>query len=200
MKNENQFEQIKSELKKHLKPHRFNHTLGVVKMASKLAKKYDVDVKQAKLAALLHDCAKNFTNQEMLQVAKNEKITLDPIMLLEPQLLHGPVGAAIAKKTYHVHDPEVLSAIACHTTGKCDMSLLDKIIYLSDFIEPGRDYPGVERLRRDCFEKDINTACKEAFDNTISYVISIGGLLHPKTIEARNYIIIEDKYQLEKDR
>ncbi|MGI6556491.1 MAG: bis(5'-nucleosyl)-tetraphosphatase (symmetrical) YqeK [Pseudoramibacter sp.] len=198
-KEKNQFEQIKAELKKVLKPHRFNHTLGVVKSASKLAKQNAIDARQAELAALLHDCAKNFSNQEMLQIAKDEKIALDPIMILEPQLLHGPVGAVVAKKKYHVKDPEVLSAVACHTTGKSDMSTLDKIIYLADFIEPGRDYPGVEHLRQTSYEKDLDTACREAFDNTISYVMSIGGLIHPKTIEARNYMIIEDKYQVNKE-
>ena len=79
------------------------------------------------------------------------------------------------------------------------MSTLDKIIYLADFIEPGRDYPGVEHLRKTSYDKDLDMACREAFDNTISYVMRIGGLIHPRTIEARNYMIIEEKYQINKE-
>lgn len=136
------YDEMEKHLKKQLKPKRFKHTLGVIDCAVDMAERNGADVKKAELAALLHDCAKNYSRDELLSVAGRCRIPLDDITLKEPQLLHGPVGAVVAREEYGVTDSEILDAIAYHTTGREDMTLLDKIIYLADFIEPSRDYPG----------------------------------------------------------
>lgn len=184
------YDEMEKHLKKQLKPKRFKHTLGVIDCAVDMAERNGADVKKAELAALLHDCAKNYSRDELLSVAGRCRIPLDDITLKEPQLLHGPVGAVVAREEYGVTDPEILDAIAYHTTGREDMTLLDKIIYLADFIEPSRDYPGVDKLRAAC-KGEIDDACILAFSNTIRYIASISGLIHPRTVVARNYLILQ---------
>jgi len=103
-------------------------------------------------------------------------------------LIHGPVGAKIATDLFKITDRDILSAIEYHTYGKKNMTKLEKIIYLADLIEEGRDYPGVEELRA-LAERDLDRAVLKALDNSIIHVIAKGGLIHPNTIEARNYII-----------
>jgi predicted HD superfamily hydrolase involved in NAD metabolism len=194
MTNE-EFLNLQNQLKQILKPSRFTHTLGVIKSAEQMAKRFNVDNEKARVAALLHDCAKNYTNRQMIAIAQAEELPLDEITLAEPQLLHGPVGAVVARQTYGIKDEAILSAIAYHTTGRENMQPLEKIIYLADFIEPGRRYPGVESLREACQEDDLDGACLMAFTNTINYINAIGGLIHPRTINARNALILKKKYQ-----
>jgi len=187
-----EFEQIQKKLKKNLKPKRYRHTLGVVESAAKLAEYYGENIEKARYAALLHDCAKNFSDKDLIRVAKEANLELDPIIMEEPQLLHGPVGAVIAKQEYGIKDHEVLNAIAYHTTGRPYMSNLEKIIYLADFVEPGRDYPSVDALREHAY-KGLNGAMIFALTNTIRYIASINGYIHGRTVDARNYFIMEEK-------
>ncbi len=194
MTNE-EFLNLQNQLKQILKPSRFTHTLGVVKSAEQMAKRFNIDSEKARVAALLHDCAKNYTNKQMIEIARAEALPLDEITLAEPQLLHGPVGAVVARQTYGVKDEAILSAIAYHTTGRENMQPLEKIIYLADFIEPGRHYPGVDDLREACKEDDLDEACLIAFTNTIDYINAIGGLIHLRTIKARNALILKKKHQ-----
>ena len=111
-------------------------------------------------------------------------------MRRERAIIHGPVGAILAKRDYGISDEEILNAIRIHTTGDVNMSLLEKIIFLSDLIEPGRAFPGVDELRVKAF-KDLDEAMVHAFDMTIMHVLNKGSLLHPKTVSARNYILME---------
>lgn len=187
----NDFEQLKEQLHDHLKPKRYQHTLGVILSADELAMRFGADREKTALAALLHDCAKNYSDKDLLKIAKNSELELDEVTLREPQLLHGPVGAVVAEKEYGVHDREILDAITYHTTGRVNMTLMDKIIYLADFIEPNRDYPHVNDLRKSCKKDSIDDACILAFSNTIRYIVSIDGLIHSRTIDARNYLIIQ---------
>jgi len=182
---------IDLELKKALTKDRYEHTMNVVKITESLALRYHADVDKASLAALLHDCAKNFSCEELLAYAKANNVKIDPVTRLEPQLLHGPVGAVVAEKTYGVTDKKVLNAIHYHTTGREHMSKLEKIIYLADFIEPSRTYPGVDQLRSIAFE-DLDKAMIMALTNTIRYVSSINSLIHKRTITARNDLIIKE--------
>lgn len=194
MTNE-EFLNLQNRLKQTLKPRRFIHTLGVIESAEQMARHFNIDNEKARVAALLHDCAKNYTNEKMLDIARAAKLPLDEITLAEPQLLHGPVGAVVARQIYGIKDEAILSAIAYHTTGRENMQPLEKIIYLADFIEPGRHYPGVESLREACKEDDLDEACLMAFSNTINYINAIGRLIHPRTINARNALILKKKYQ-----
>ena len=122
-----------------------------------------------------------------LYKAKEYDIKLDPVSLSQKELIHAPVGAKIAKHIFKIKDKDILTAIEYHTYGKKNMTKLEKIIYLADLIELGRDYPGVEELRA-LAEKDLDRAVLKALDNSIIHVIAKGGLIHPNTIEARLFI------------
>lgn len=178
-------------LKKALTKNRYEHTLNVVKVAESLALRYHANVDKASHAALLHDCAKNFSDAQLIEYAEAQGLKIDPVTRLEPQLLHGPVGVLVAKSTYGVTDKQILNAIQNHTTGRKNMSKLEKIIYLADFIESGRTYPGVDELRIAAFE-DLDKAVILALTNTIRHVALINGLIHTRTIDARNDLIIKE--------
>ena len=181
--------QMKKKLKGELKPKRYQHTLNVVKSAEHLATRYSCDLEQARLGALLHDCAKNYSGEKLLSVAASAHLDIDDITRIEPQLLHGPVGAVVAREAYGITEDAILDAIHYHTTGRVGMLTLEKIIYLADFIEEDRNYPGVEQLRA-CAMEDLVRAMILAFSNTIRYIASIGGLIHPSTVDARNSLIL----------
>lgn len=187
---------IEKQLMLALTPKRFLHTQNVVKAGEDLGLRYDADLDKIRIAGLLHDCAKNFTEDQLRAYAKEYHLKIDEITILEPQLLHGPVGAIVAAKEYGVDDPQVLDAIAYHTTGRKKMSKLEKIIYLADFIEIGRSYHGVDDLRILAFE-DLDKAMIQAFSNTIRYIAGLKGLIHPRTIIARNQLIIKTKKESE---
>lgn len=175
-------------LKDNLKQSRYEHSLSVSDTAVKLAQHYNGNICKAKLAGLIHDCAKNMREEELLKIAHKCGVVIDRVCESEPELLHGLCSAYIAKNVMKIYDEEVLQSVICHTTGKKNMSLLEKIIYVADYIEPLRDFEGVEELRKAAYE-DIDKALLLAFNNTINYVIVCGGLIHLNTIEARNYLI-----------
>lgn len=185
-------EEIKKYLKERLSEKRYEHSLNVKKTAVKLAETYKGEVEKAALAGLVHDCAKHMSDDEILSLADKNGIFVDEVSRLNPKLLHGNVGSVVAKKIMGVFDQEVLSAIACHTTGKKNMNLLEKIIYIADYIEPARNFPGVEELRKKAFI-DLDGAILDAFNNTIQVVINRGQLLHLNTIEGRNYLVFHSR-------
>ncbi|WP_243426413.1 bis(5'-nucleosyl)-tetraphosphatase (symmetrical) YqeK [Caldicoprobacter guelmensis] len=173
---------------------RYEHSLGVRDSAVMLAKRYGADVAKARIAGLLHDCAKGLVREEMIGKALEVGIELGPEEFRVEALLHGPVGAVMARQVFGIQDPEILSAIECHTTGKRNMSLLDKIIYLADYIEPNRDFPEVEELRRVAME-DLDKAVLLAVRRTIKYVLDTDRFLHPRTVEAWNDMLKRFKLQ-----
>lgn len=177
-------------LKMSLTEKRFKHSLGVMETAELLARRYSGDMAKARIAGLVHDCARDIPYESQLKMAENFGILLDEVQKLEPVLIHGPLGAALVKKVFGIEDRDVLNAVKLHTTGDINMSLLEKIVFLSDYIEPGRDFAGVEDLRVKAF-KDLDEAMVEAFNSTIRYVTQSQRLLHPKTVEARNFILLQ---------
>ncbi|MFX0549246.1 bis(5'-nucleosyl)-tetraphosphatase (symmetrical) YqeK [Hathewaya histolytica] len=180
--------EIHQYLKNVLKKERYEHTLGVTKSAEDLARRYGANIKKARLASLIHDVAKYKGNEEILSILKEENIHIDYVIEKNPQIMHGTCSAYIAKHQMGIEDEEVLNAITYHTTGRENMSLLEKIVYLADLIECGRDYPGVESLRKESI-KDLDRALILSFDNTINFVIKRKGLVHLNTIKARNYLL-----------
>lgn len=184
--------EIEADLEKMLTPKRFRHTLNVVEAAEKLARDFGCDPDQARLAALLHDCAKNLTDAQLLDWAKQHQIKIDRVSQNDPQLLHGPVGAVLARDRYGIKDAAIQKAIDCHTTGCKNMSSLDKIIYLADYIEKDRSFPGVETIRQ-MAETDLDGAMMMALTNSICHVAQTGALLHKRTIDARNDLIIKTR-------
>ncbi len=183
---------IKKKLKKYINARRYTHTIGVLEVAKKLAKRYQVNVDQASVAALLHDCAKELSGQELLKIGQAQGIKIDRLLQEEPQLLHGPVGAVIAKRDFAINDEMILDAIRYHTTGRKKMTQLDKIIYLADFIEPNRHYPKVEKLRK-IARVNLDQAVLEALNESLSYLIKKGRLMHKCTVSARNDMILNLK-------
>jgi len=191
MKKEHQrIEKIKESLIKRQPMGRYQHTLGVVKAACNLAKHNGVSEEKAEIAALLHDYAKDLTEQELKSYIKTHNLKVDQSLLETYQLLHGIVGAHMAKVEFEIEDEDVLQAITYHTTGRASMKPLEKIIYLSDFIEENRDYPGVNELRELAY-KDLDYGLLQGFNNTIQFLLKTDKVLHYNTVEARNQILRE---------
>lgn len=182
-------EKIKEYLKEKLPKERYNHVLGVVDTAEKLAKIYGEDVFKARVAALIHDCAKFDSKEEIVDLVKKSAYIISEEEEASPQILHGLAGAIIAKELMGIEDKAILDAARYHTTGKANMTVLEKIIYIADYIEPSRDFPRVDELREAAFS-DLDKALSMSFDNTIKFVIDRGQILHKDTIEARNYLIM----------
>ena len=179
---------IKLKLKEMLGEERLEHSVNTSKIARKLAIKYGYNADKAELAGLLHDCAKDLDNKTLEKIVLEYHIELDEIILKIPKLLHPLVGAVMAKKEFNIQDPVILKAIKTHSTGAAQMSLLDKIIYLSDKIEPLRNMNGVEEVRK-MAEIDLDRAALMVLDKGLLYLISKNLLIHPISIEARNNIL-----------
>ncbi|EOC99806.1 bis(5'-nucleosyl)-tetraphosphatase (symmetrical) YqeK [Caldisalinibacter kiritimatiensis] len=179
---------IHKKLKEIIGNKRYKHSVGVMETAKKLAKTYGCNVKKAELAGLLHDCGRIAENQDLLKIAIEFGIILDDVMKRSTNLIHGPLGAKIAQNEFGIKDMDILKAISYHTTGRENMSLLEKIVYLADYIEPGRDFSGVERIRELAY-RDLDKAILLSMDNTIKYVVKNEWLLHIDTIKARNFIL-----------
>ncbi|MBD9010511.1 MAG: HD domain-containing protein [Clostridiales bacterium] len=182
---------IKKYLENALSEKRFKHSLGVAEEAERLADKYGTDKKKAYLAGLVHDVAKEIDTDSARNMLKDRfGIRVDPVTYNVPKLLHAPLGACLAQTEFGIFDAEILDAVKYHTTAKADMSLLTKIIYMADYIEPNRDFEGVEELRKQAYQ-DLDEAIITGLDYTISELLSDGKMFHPDTVHARNYLILQ---------
>lgn len=181
------YQEIYNFLEESISPKRFRHIQGVVEAAIQLAEKYQCSKEKARLAALLHDCCKEYSNEELKGILA-EDYSLDKVILNYPSLLHGPAGAIIAKDKFKVNDEEILEAVRVHTTGKINMSLLDKIVFLADYIEPNRKFKGVDELRQLAMI-NLDEAVLEGFNGTIKKLIDQHAEIYTGTIEARNYML-----------
>ncbi|QNU65868.1 bis(5'-nucleosyl)-tetraphosphatase (symmetrical) YqeK [Ruminiclostridium herbifermentans] len=177
-------------LKESLKPNRYVHSVNTMKAAIQLAEHYGEDKDIAAVAGLLHDCAKELNDIEILKYCNDNKIELNEIEKNQLFLMHGEVGAIIAKEKYSVENEIILNAIRYHTTGFSKMNMIDKIVYLADYIEPGRTHRSADDVRSLVYE-DIDKALICAFNNVIKFVIMQNGLIHPFTIEARNTLLLK---------
>jgi len=175
--------------KRQMPSKRWEHTQGVIDIAVRLAKKYGADPAKADLAALLHDYCKYWPVEEQVRIVKQYKLPED-LLDYDPQLLHGPVAAVVVRNEFGIEDEEVLDAIRYHTSGRERMTLLDKIVCLADYIEPGRDFPGVNKIR-DIAEHSLEKALVAGFDSTIQFLLSKGKKVYPLTVVARNALIDE---------
>ena len=172
---------IQEKLRSVLKKKRFEHTLGVRYTAGALAMCHGVDLKKAQLAGLLHDCAKHYTDEQLLQTAKKNNIEVSSAERRSPQLLHAKIGALLAKQEYGVEDEEILNAIRFHTTGKPDMTDLEKIIFIADYIEPLRkEAPHLAEIRQIAFA-DLNQGVAEILYDTLHYLSGRKGSVDPTT-------------------
>ena len=182
-------DEIKEILSQTLSPSRYRHTLGTADMAVRYAKLLGADPERAYLAGIIHDCVKNYSNEELLKEARRYGLPIDEVSQKNAHLLHGAVGAAHAKEVFGVTDGEILSAVSCHTTGKPNMTKLEKILFLADLTEENREYEFVAEIRETAF-LDFDKALIMAYDSTIQFVLRQEGLLHPDTVYARNDLIL----------
>ena len=161
------------------------HTYGVRDTALKLAEKYGCNSYKTEVAALLHDLYRGVSADVLNYHVKH--LELDKKYLNNPNLAHGPVAAVMIQRDFGVYDSEIIDAVRYHTTGRPAMTLLDKIIYISDATEPGRNYPGVDNLRK-VLEEDLDEACLLSLKKTIDFVVSEGHFLDPMTKAAGDYL------------
>lgn len=181
---------IEERLLKTIGEKRLNHSLRVMNEAKKLSKIYGEDEEKASMAGLLHDCARYSDKSYLLKKAEDFDIILNNIYTKNANLLHAPLGEKVAKEEYCIRDKDVLNAIKYHTTGRENMSKLEKIVYLADYIEPNRDFEGIEEIRNLCFkEKDLDLALVKSIDNTIIYILNNKQIIHEDTIKARNFLL-----------
>lgn len=169
---------------------RYYHSVRVMEIGVKLAYRYNANIEKTKIAGILHDCGKITDKTKMLKRVDDFGIILDTCMENNDELIHGLLGAEIAKVEYGIDDIEILDAICYHTTGRENMSILDKIIYIADYIEPKRNFKGVEKVRNMAFV-DIDKSLILAMENTIKFLIQNNKLIHPDTIKSRNYLLIQ---------
>lgn len=179
---------IKAYLLENIKEKRVEHILGVADMSEKLAEFYGEDPNKARIAAYIHDVVKYMPHEVVIRLIKEKGYELTSEDLTMPELLHGLAGAIIGHDLMGIEDEEILNAARYHTTGRVDMTMLDKIVFLADYIEPGRSFPGVEELREMAF-LNLDKGVLLAFDSTIKHVINQGKLLHTDTITSRNYLL-----------
>lgn len=178
---------IREKLQAKLQPARYEHSLSVSFTCMALAMKYEYDLDRAELAGILHDCAKCYNNDTIIEKCQKYGIELTEGERKAPAIIHAKLGSWMAEQKYGVTDPEILSAIACHTTGKPEMTLLDKILYLSDFIEPRRDkLPMLAQIRKLAFE-NLDEALFHAMESSLKYLEKSGGYADNMTKKAYEY-------------
>ena len=177
----NNTEKIRQKLEKNLSPSRYQHTLGVAYTSACLAMRYGADQEKALTAGLLHDCAKEYKEKELLKMAPDAGVVLSEAELNAPQVLHAVLGPWVAAKKYGVKDPDILSAIRWHTTGKENMTLLEQIVFTADYMEPNRDKaPDLPEVRPLAF-RDLDSCMRMITEHTLEYLDARGIEADPNT-------------------
>ncbi|OLF91239.1 Hydrolase (HAD superfamily) YqeK [Bacillus paralicheniformis] len=174
-------------MQEQLTEQRYIHTVGVMETAVQLAERFGADVKKAEIAAIFHDYAKFRPKEEMKQIILNGGGPLE-VLDFHHELWHAPAGAALVKTEVGITDEDILSAIRFHTSGRPNMTLLEKVIYVADYIEPGRRFPGVEEVRT-LAEEDLDLALIQALKNTMTFLISKNQAVYPETVATYNALV-----------
>ena len=176
-----QIKRMQQKLKKHLDEDRYEHTLGVMYTAGALAMRYQENIRSALIAGLLHDCAKCIPTNKKFKMCSKYHLEVSETERSNPSLLHAKLGAYLAEKKYHVRDEAILSAITFHKTGKPAMSLLEKIVYVADYIEPGRrELPNMAEIRRLAFE-NIDECIYQILQDSLNYLNTRNITVDPMT-------------------
>lgn len=174
-------------VKEQLTEHRYQHTLGVMETAISLAGRYGADEKKAELAAIFHDYAKFRPKEEMKQIIKEQGFPKD-LLEYNAELWHAPVGAYLTETEAGITDREIRDAIRYHTSGRPGMSILEKVIYLADYIEPGRHFPGVDEVR-ELAKESLDKALIKSVQNTILFLLKKNQMVYPETFHTYNDLI-----------
>lgn len=188
------WDKLREATKGQMPEKRWKHTLGVVDTAISLARRFGGDPEKAELAALLHDYSKAWQIDRMERIIREEDLP-EELLHFDKELWHAHVGAWAVEKEHGIDDPEVLDAIRYHTSGRVGMTLTDRIVCLADYIEPGRDFPGVNKIRK-LAEHQLEEALTAGFDSTISLLLEKGKRIFPLTVMARNDLIRLRKEQI----
>lgn len=184
--------ELRKAMEKELDPKRFEHTLGVTYTAAALAMCYDESIINAQIAGMLHDCAKCLSDKKRLSICEKHSIGMTEIERRNPFLLHAKVGSFLAKDEYGVTDPDIINAILNHTTGRPGMSTLEKIIFIADYIEPGRDRaPNLSAIRKLAFE-NLDEALVCILKDTLEYLQEGDGETDPMTRKTYEYYMRKD--------
>ncbi len=175
-------------MEKTLEPKRYEHTLGVAYTAANLAMVHGEDVEKALIAGMLHDCAKCMRYEKQLAVCEKNHVCLSGVESAKGSpLIHAKAGSVLAKTKYGVTDENILNAICYHTTGRPDMSLLEKIIYIADYIEPGRRHAqNLPQIRRLAYQ-DLDACMCKILSDTLTYLTQKGGQVDPMTQKAYEF-------------
>ncbi len=178
---------LRKEIEKTQDEKRFEHTLGVAYTAAALAMCHGEDIEKAKVAGLLHDCAKCISDEKKIKICQKAHVEITEVELRNPFLLHAKAGACLARDKFGVQDEDILNAILYHTTGRPDMSRLEKIIYIADYMEPSRkqaeDLPDVRKL---AFQ-DLDLALIRILKDTLFYLQQKGNETDPMTQKTYDY-------------
>lgn len=178
---------LRKAIRKEQNAKRYEHTLGVEYTAAALAMRYGANVQDAVLAGLLHDCAKCMSDDKLLKICEKQGIPVTETERQLPFLLHGKVGGFLAEERYGIRNHDVINAILYHTMGRKDMSLLEKIVFVADYIEPGRNRaPHLGELRELAFQ-DLDKALLQILEQTLSHLKSNGWTIDSRTVETWNY-------------
>ena len=184
---------IRKKMEKTLDAKRFEHTLGVAYTAASLAMRYDEDMNRALTAGLLHDCAKCISNEKKIAICEKHNIPINEVERENPFLLHAKVGSYMAMKQFNIHDQDIINAILNHTTGRPGMSPLEKIVYIADYIEPGRKQaPNLQLIRKMAFE-NIDQALVKILGDTLQYLESTGTPIDAMTQKTYDFYILTNK-------
>ncbi len=191
-------EKIIDWLKENLSEERFIHSLSVAQTAKKMAKEFGVDEKKAELAGLLHDCAKEIPYEEMKKIIVENKLDIDEDEIKAKKVLHAPLSAYLAKTIFNVEDEDILNSIRFHTIGKINMTMLEKIIYLADKIEPEtRIEPYFEELRQELKNtKSLDRTILLSFKMTIKSLVDRCLPINYKTVEVYNFLLNSEKQSI----
>lgn len=178
---------LKERLKKEITESRYEHSMGVAYTAANLAMKYGLNIEKALIAGLLHDCAKSMEPKKMIQLCEKNHVEVFEVERKNPGLLHAKAGAILAKEKYDIHDTEILDAITWHTTGKPNMTLLEMIVFVADYIEPHRyKAMNLTEIRKEAYE-DINKATLHILKDTIKYLEAGKGEIDKMTYNTYQY-------------
>ncbi len=185
-------EEMKSILKASLPLKRYKHSLAVYETALELAEAHKLDVEKVGVSALLHDCGREIPSRDSLAKAAELGIEVDKVEANQPILLHAKLGVFYARKKYGIEDKEILDGILYHTTGAPDMTPLAMAVYLADLLEPTRDFPGIDDLRK-LAKENMEKAMVKAYANTIRYLVEYDLLIHPNCIHGYNQLVTKYK-------
>lgn len=179
---------LKNEIKDILSKKRYEHSIRVLETAISLGKIYKADLSKVAIASLLHDYAKEFKRDDLINLSKEHFYDETKDYLSNAEILHSYIGTYFAKEKFNITDSEILNAIKYHTTGRRDMSVVEKIVYLADAIEPKRDYPYVEKIR-DLSLINLDKAILLEVNKKIEYLLKENHVIHVNSVEMRNWLL-----------